>query len=394
MKPLIAVASLAALGAVAATIAVGTSLREETVVKDPYEHGIHHDQERKARERLGWQARFDAADLRTGGSGLTFTLVDRAGAPVEGAVLKLAVTRPAGPGDERQGAAVALGGGRYRAPVGFAAPGFWDVRLDATRGPDTVGLTQQVRIEAGEGAPCDLAAAPCRAAAGALEVTLDLGRSLSTMQELPITVVVTRDGAPLQGAAVEVSFAMKEMNMGENRVALHRRRRRAPRRQGRAGPLPQRQQGLDRHRHRPPRRWRAAVGRLPVLGHPVIDSAAMAAQVGASAATGLLIGFSHCLAMCGPLVASFGLSARPGVGPLRAATGQLPYHLGRITTYGLIGAVMGATGSFVNVAGAAGRRGRRHGPAGRRPDGGARPRLGRRHRAAAPASRPPPRGGS
>jgi sulfite exporter TauE/SafE len=95
----------------------------------------------------------------------------------------------------------------------------------------------------------------------------------------------------------------------------------------------------------------------------------LAAQVGASAATGLLMGFSHCLGMCGPLVASFGLSAgagpaagmspstsspgsSSGPGPvLRAAVAQLPYHLGRVTTYAAIGAVMGATGAFVNVAG-------------------------------------------
>lgn len=83
----------------------------------------------------------------------------------------------------------------------------------------------------------------------------------------------------------------------------------------------------------------------------------LAAQVGASAVTGLLMGFSHCLGMCGPLVASFGLSARPDPvtgavpGAARAAARQLPYHLGRVTTYGLVGAVMGATGAFVNVAG-------------------------------------------
>ena len=42
----------------------------------------------------------------------------------------------------------------------------------------------------------------------------------------------------------------------------------------------------------------------------------LAAQVGASAATGLLMGFSHCLGMCGPLVAGFGLTAgaAPGAG--------------------------------------------------------------------------------
>lgn len=77
----------------------------------------------------------------------------------------------------------------------------------------------------------------------------------------------------------------------------------------------------------------------------------LAAQLGASALSGLLMGGSHCLAMCGPLVASLGLAAQPGQGAARAAARQVPYHLGRVTTYAVIGAVMGATGAFVNVAG-------------------------------------------
>jgi nitrogen fixation protein FixH len=258
MKPLIAFAAVAALGAVAVTIAVGASLREETVVKDPYEHGLHHDQERKARERLGWQARFDPADLRPGGAELGFTLLDKAGAPVEGAEVRVAVTRPAGPGDERQGAAQALGGGRYRVPVGFAAPGFWDVRLDATRGADAVGLTQQVRVEAGAGAACQLAAAPCQALAGGLQLTLDLGRTLATMKDLPITVTVSRGGAPLDGTTVEVSFAMKEMNMGENRVRL------AP-----AGPGRHAGTGVLVRCHSGRRDWIATVTVRPAGGAPV-----------------------------------------------------------------------------------------------------------------------------
>jgi sulfite exporter TauE/SafE len=77
----------------------------------------------------------------------------------------------------------------------------------------------------------------------------------------------------------------------------------------------------------------------------------LAAQLSASAVSGLLMGGSHCLGMCGPLLASMGLSAGHGAGPARATAGQLPYHLGRVTTYGAIGAVMGGTGAFVNVAG-------------------------------------------
>lgn len=67
--------------------------------------------------------------------------------------------------------------------------------------------------------------------------------------------------------------------------------------------------------------------------------------------TGLLGGFGHCVGMCGPLVGSVSLAAAPALGPRQVAAGQVLYNLGRVTTYALVGAVMGLTGSFVNVAG-------------------------------------------
>jgi sulfite exporter TauE/SafE len=67
--------------------------------------------------------------------------------------------------------------------------------------------------------------------------------------------------------------------------------------------------------------------------------------------TGLLGGFGHCLGMCGPLVGAFGLVAPPGTPAARVLGPQLAYHLGRVTTYALVGGAMGLTGSFVNVAG-------------------------------------------
>jgi len=68
--------------------------------------------------------------------------------------------------------------------------------------------------------------------------------------------------------------------------------------------------------------------------------------------TGVLGGFGHCIGMCGPLVASYALArdAEPRPIFIRLAP-HLLYNLGRMTTYGLIGAIMGLSGSFVNVAG-------------------------------------------
>ena len=77
----------------------------------------------------------------------------------------------------------------------------------------------------------------------------------------------------------------------------------------------------------------------------------MDASLSIALATGFLGGFGHCVAMCGPLVGALGISAPPGVPARRALAPQLAYHLGRITTYGMIGALMGLFGSFVNLAG-------------------------------------------
>jgi sulfite exporter TauE/SafE len=67
--------------------------------------------------------------------------------------------------------------------------------------------------------------------------------------------------------------------------------------------------------------------------------------------TGLLGGFGHCIGMCGPLVASFGFRRGDASGLRVQAFSHLLYHSGRVFTYMVIGAVMGLTGSFLNVAG-------------------------------------------
>ena len=67
--------------------------------------------------------------------------------------------------------------------------------------------------------------------------------------------------------------------------------------------------------------------------------------------TGLLGGFGHCIAMCGPLVASYTLYEKDTFSRFSALLPHLLYNAGRITTYVFIGALMGISGSFVNTAG-------------------------------------------
>ncbi len=67
--------------------------------------------------------------------------------------------------------------------------------------------------------------------------------------------------------------------------------------------------------------------------------------------TGLL-GGTHCIGMCGPLVASYTLdSAGDRDGKIKAFRDIIPhllYNTGRIMSYGFIGAFMGHAGSFIN----------------------------------------------
>jgi len=61
--------------------------------------------------------------------------------------------------------------------------------------------------------------------------------------------------------------------------------------------------------------------------------------------TGFFVGFGHCLGMCGPIVVSFSLNLREkGV-----MAPNLLYNAGRITTYALLGGVMGASGAFTRI---------------------------------------------
>jgi sulfite exporter TauE/SafE len=72
-----------------------------------------------------------------------------------------------------------------------------------------------------------------------------------------------------------------------------------------------------------------------------------------SLTAGFLGGFGHCIGMCGPLVASSSLhSTIAGVAhDLRVRIiEQVLYNAGRITTYGVVGSIMGFAASFVNVA--------------------------------------------
>ena len=62
--------------------------------------------------------------------------------------------------------------------------------------------------------------------------------------------------------------------------------------------------------------------------------------------TGFTVGFGHCIGMCGPIMVTFSLNLKEK----NIFVPQLLYHLGRITTYVLLGGGVAAIGSLVIVA--------------------------------------------
>ncbi len=225
MKLPIAVAVASALGAVGSAIWVGSQVREETVVAKPFEEGLQHDAEHHARAALGWTVTVTGEPLPATGP-LVFELRDRAGAPLAGATVVLTVTRAESSHGRWTAAARDAGGGRYVADAAFTAPGGWELGFDVSRGADRARLSRLVQVAAPGTAPapgaCELAAGPCTLdLGGGVALRLELGpRPLRMMADLVVAAEVTRDGAPLDGAAVAVGFEMRGMDMGPNRTVL------------------------------------------------------------------------------------------------------------------------------------------------------------------------------
>jgi hypothetical protein len=68
---------------------------------------------------------------------------------------------------------------------------------------------------------CDLGAGPCTSVLDGAELRLELGpRPLAAMRELAVAATVLDGGAPVDGAELELSFAMPGMDMGQSAVRL------------------------------------------------------------------------------------------------------------------------------------------------------------------------------
>jgi nitrogen fixation protein FixH len=224
VKLVIAIVAVLALGAVGATIWVGTRTFERTVVADPYESGIHHDADRRRAQALGWSMAVDETGLRAGPSArLGVTLRGKDGAPLTDAEVTFRVSRPGTTRFDRSAVAAPDGPGRYAATLLMPEKGFWDLDVVISRGGEKLTLGKWIHVagDVGEGVHCDAGQRSCAADAGDVRVVLELSpRPPVPLRDLEAAVRLTRAGAPVTGASVEVLLSMPGMYMGENRIAL------------------------------------------------------------------------------------------------------------------------------------------------------------------------------
>ncbi len=224
MKIVIAVVAAAALAAVVGAIWVGSSLFERTVVPDPYASGIHHDADRRKAETLGWNVSVDEGALRAGpAASLSVRLTGKDGRPIDDAEVTLRVSRAGTSRLDRSAPAPHGQDGRYAAVIPMPEAGFWDLDVVVRRGGESLTLGRFIHVagEVGEGVHCDAGQKACAADADGLHVVLDLAPHPPVpLRAIEAAVRLTRAGAPVAGADVDVELSMPGMYMGENRIAL------------------------------------------------------------------------------------------------------------------------------------------------------------------------------
>ena len=224
MKLVIAVIATVVLGVVAATIWVASRSYERTVVANPYESGIHHDEDRRRAEALGWTLAIDERALRVGPEAvLAASLSSKEGAPLDGAGVTFRVSRPGTARFDHSAPARPEGRGSYVAVLPMTEAGFWDLDVVIERGGESLTLGKWIHVAGavGEGVHCDAGTRGCGSDVGDLRIVLELApRPPVPLKELDAAVRLTRGGAPVAEAEVAVELSMPGMYMGETRIAL------------------------------------------------------------------------------------------------------------------------------------------------------------------------------
>jgi len=134
VRTLLVIVTIIGLGTVVATLMIGSSRFEQTVVREPYETGLRWDAERKERERSGWQVSIAKKQVPTGQQALDIAVNDRSARPLEPAQVEVRFLRPFSGIGDRTFRAERLPSGTFRIVVTIPERGRWDLQIMVSRG--------------------------------------------------------------------------------------------------------------------------------------------------------------------------------------------------------------------------------------------------------------------
>jgi nitrogen fixation protein FixH len=134
VRTLLVIVSIIGLGTVVATMIVGSSRFEQTVVREPYETGLRWDAERKEREHSGWRASLVKKRVPTGRQVLDIAVTDRDSRPLKEVTVEVRFLRPFSGMEDRPYRAERLPAGTFRISVVIPERGRWDLQIIVSQG--------------------------------------------------------------------------------------------------------------------------------------------------------------------------------------------------------------------------------------------------------------------
>lgn len=134
MRTLLVTVIIIGVGTVVATILVGSSRFERTVVREPYETGLRWDAERNERERSGWQVSIVKKRVPIGQQVLDIAVSGRDARPLTPASVEIRFLRPFSEIGDRTYQAERLSSGTYRIAVNIPERGRWDLQITVSQG--------------------------------------------------------------------------------------------------------------------------------------------------------------------------------------------------------------------------------------------------------------------
>lgn len=118
------------------------------IAKDYYQRAVRFDADQALRqrsERLGWRVSLEAARTSSSEATVTAVLVDSTGAPVRGAIVRIAAHAVARSNDVFTATALPAGD-RYLAALPVNRGGLWDLDVEAVRGSERFVTTQRLDL--------------------------------------------------------------------------------------------------------------------------------------------------------------------------------------------------------------------------------------------------------